>query len=130
MGLQKKEAASLKGQLLGGLFDFGMSAMGGIGIVHMLSRTGRDHVITKGVVSGIAIGSTITALLSAYPQNKVRPKDASSNLSYMASHAVYGVVAAAVAGKLGHPSLFDAEPQYDYLAPTELTSEQEMEQGE
>ena len=40
------------------------------------------------VLSGIAIGLFITALVSAFPQNKVRPKDAASNLSYMASHAI------------------------------------------
>lgn len=124
---KKSEVTNLKGQILGGLFDFGMASMGGVAIVHLLSKTGRDHVIPKGIVSGIAIGSTITALLSVSPQNKVKPKDAASNLSYMASHAVYGVVAAAIAGKLGHPSLFDAEPQNDYLASTELTSEQEKE---
>ncbi len=127
---KKSETTNLKGQILGGLLDFGMSAMGGVGIVQLLSKTGRDHVIAKGVVCGIAIGSSITALVSAFPQNRIRPKDAASNLSYMASHAVYGVVAAAIAAKLGHPSLFDAEPQNDYLPPTELTSEQEKEQEE
>lgn len=124
---QKSEATNLKGQILGGLLDFGMASMGGIGIVHLLSKTGRDHVITKGVLSGIAIGSFITALVSAFPQNRIRPKDAASNLSYMASNAIYGVVAAAVAGKLGHASLFDAAPQNDYLAPTELTTEQKKQ---
>lgn len=121
----KGEATNLKGQILGGLLDFGMASMGGVGIVHLLSKTGRDHVITKGVLSGIAIGSFITALVSAFPQNRIRPKDAASNLSYMASHAVYGIAAAAVACELGHPSLFDTAPQNDYLAPTELTTEQE-----
>lgn len=122
---KRKEATSLKGQILGGLFDFGMSSMGGIGITYLLSKTGRDHILPKGIVSGVTIGSTITALLSAFPNNKVKPKDAASNLSYMFAHAVYGVVAAAVVAKAGDPTLFDVEPLNDCLPSNELTMEQQ-----
>lgn len=121
---KRKEATSIQGQLLGGLFDFGMSSMGGIGITYLLSKTGRDHFVTKGIVSGVAIGSTITALLSALPNNKIKPKDAASNLSYMFAHAVYGVVTAGVVAKVGDHSLFDNEPLNDYLPTDELTTEQ------
>ncbi len=107
---KKKDADSPGGQLLGGLFDFGLASLGGVGVVEMLTRTGRDHLITKGVVSGITIGSTVTAALSVAPQNKVGPKDAPSNLSYMAAHAVYGLVTTLVAAKLGDPSLYDTKP--------------------
>jgi hypothetical protein len=78
---KESEATNSKGQLLGALFDFGMAGLGGIGIVEILTRTGNDHIIAKGIASGISIGSIITAMLSAFPTNKVRPKDAASNLS-------------------------------------------------
>ena len=61
---------------------------------------------------------------SAFPQNKVRPKDAASNLSYMVSHAAYGLVTTYVAAKLGDPSLYDTQPQNDFLEPTIQTTEQ------
>ncbi|MGI6711157.1 MAG: hypothetical protein ACOX4L_00150 [Bacillota bacterium] len=122
---KKCEASNYKGQILGGLIDFGMSSIGGIGIVHLLSKTGKDHLVSKGILSGITIGSTITAALSAFPQNKVKPKDAASNLSYMFCHAIYGIITTFVAVGLGHPSIFDAEPINNYLAPTELTTEQQ-----
>lgn len=122
---KKSEASNIKGQFLGGLFDFGFGSLGGIGIVHLLSKTGKDHVITKGILSGVTIGSCITAALSVTPQNKVKPKDAASNLSYMLSHAVYGIVTTATAVALGHPSLFDAAPVNDYQEPTEKTSMEE-----
>ncbi|MDD2496803.1 MAG: hypothetical protein PHY90_01505 [Desulfitobacteriaceae bacterium] len=122
---KQSEASNIKGQILGGLFDFGLGSLGGIGIVHMLSKTGKDQLITKGILSGISIGSTVTALLSAFPQNKVKPKDAASNLSYMFSHAVYGIVTTYLVTGLGHPSLFDAKPLNDYLPPKELTTEQQ-----
>lgn len=98
--------------------------MGGIGITYLLSQTGRDQLLVKGAVSGVAMGSSITALLSAFPGNKVKPKDAASNLSYMLSHAAYGIVTAAVVAKAGDPSLFDAKPLNDYIPATKLTSEQ------
>ena len=67
----QKEASNIKGQLLGGLLDFGMGTLGGVGTVYLLSMTGRDQLLTKGIVSGITIGSSVTALLSVFPQNKV-----------------------------------------------------------
>lgn len=121
---KEKEATNMNGQILGGLFDFGLGSIGGIGIAYLLSKTGRDHVVPKGILAGIAIGSTITATLSAFPQNKVKPKDAASNLAYMFSHALYGVITTAAIAKFGHPSLFDTKPINNYLKPTEQTTEE------
>lgn len=121
---KKKEATNVRGQLLGGLFDFGLGSMGGIGITYFLTKTGRDHIVLKGLLSGIAIGSAITATISVFPQNKVKPKDAASNLAYMFSHAVYGVVTTALVAKLGHPSVFDEKPLNNYLQPLERTTEE------
>ncbi len=126
---KKSEATNIKGQILGGLLDFGMGILGGISTVHFLSKTGRDHVIIKGITSGITMGSLITFVMGTLPQNQVRPKDAASNLSYMLSHAVYGLVTTTVTAKLGHPSLFDAKPKNDYLDPTEPTTEQTIGQN-
>lgn len=120
----QKEASNVKGQILGGLLDFGMGTIGGIGTVYLLSKTGRDHLATKGLISGITMGSAITALMSGFTQNKVRPKDAASNLSYLVSHAIYGLVTTFAAAKLGDPSLYDSKPNNNYLEPTEATTEQ------
>ncbi|WP_243441120.1 hypothetical protein [Dethiobacter alkaliphilus] len=121
---KEKEATNVNGQLLGLLFDFGLGSIGGIGTTYLLSKTGRDHVIPKGVLAGITVGSTITALLSVFPNNKVKPKDAASNLAYMFSHALYGITTTALVAKMGHASLFDPKPLNNYLQPTEYTSEE------
>ncbi len=121
---KKSEATNIKGQILGGLLDFGMGILGGISMVYLLSKTGRDHITIKGLTSGITMGSFITFVMGTLPQNQVRPKDAASNLSYMVSHAAYGLVTTAVAAKLGHPLLWDTKPQNNYLEPSELTTEQ------
>jgi hypothetical protein len=105
-----REANSLKGQILGSALDSGMGILGGIGTVQLLTVTGRDQIIVKGIVSGVALGSAITSLMSGSKNNKVRPKDAASNLSYMLSHAAYGLVTTYVAAKLGDASLFMEKP--------------------
>lgn len=122
---KEKEAINIKGQTLGSILDFGLASLGGIGIVHLLSKTGRDHLIIKGTISGITIGSFITGMLSAFPQNKVKPKDAASNLSYIAAHAIYGIVTTVFIAKFGDKLLFDSEPYNDRLSPTNPTTQQE-----
>lgn len=121
---KKSEAQNINGQILGNLFDFGMASIGGVFIVELLSKRGRDHLITKGIVTGISMGSFITFILSAIPSNKVKPTDAASNLSYMLSHAVYGLVTIITASMLGHISIFDSKPTNDYLPPTFETTEE------
>ena len=125
---KRSEAKSIKGQALGGLLDLGMSIAGGIGTVYLLTETGRDHLFTKGVISGIGLGSLIDFAISTLPQNNIKPTDATSHLSYMASHAAYGLVTTVMVVKLGHPSLFDKEPVNDYLEPTEFTTEQQIQE--
>ncbi len=122
----KRQADSGWGQLLGGLFDFGLSSLGGIGIVYLISKTGRDQLLAKGTAAGVIIGSTITAILSVFPQNKVKPKDAPSNLSYMLSYLVYGLTTISVAAHLGHPSIYDTKPTDDYLPPSRPTTEEKI----
>lgn len=101
-----REAESAKGRLLGAILDSGMSWLGGIAIVNVLRATGKDHVVGKGVISGLTLGSAITAIMSGFPNNKVQSRDAASNLSYMLTHIVYGIVTAMVATRLGDPALF------------------------
>lgn len=125
---KSSEARSLQGQFLGSLLDLGMSVAGGIGTVYLLTETGRDHLLTKGIISGVGLGSFINFLIGSLPQNKIKPTDATSNLSYMVSHAAYGLITTAVVAKLGHPSLFDTKPVNDYLEPTKLTTEQQIQE--
>lgn len=126
---KKSQAESAPGRLLGGLVDLGVSSMGGVAAVYLLSATGRDHLLVKGLAGGIIYGSFITLALSAFPQNKLSPNDVPSNLSYMLSHAVYGLAATGAAAYLGHPSVFDTPPLEDYQAPTEQTTESSNRQA-
>ncbi|NLI93108.1 MAG: hypothetical protein GX434_13250 [Peptococcaceae bacterium] len=124
MYVSKNEAISFKGQALGLIMNSAVSILGANYIIKRLSQNGRDKLLPKGIMSGIAIGAIATVIPNVVPKNRVKPKDATSNLSYVFSNIVYGMLTTFAAAKLGHDSLFDTPPQNDYLKPTEKTSEQ------
>ena len=102
-----------------------VSIIGANIIIKRMSQSGRDKILSKGIVSGITMGAIATALPSLAPQNKVKPKDAASNLSHVFSNIIYGLLTTVAAAKIGHESLYDVPPLNDYLQPTEQTSEQQ-----
>jgi len=120
----RREAEKWSGQLLGTIMNIGLCMVGGVSIVKLLTTFGRDKLVAKGLFFGITFGGAITALLNKLTNKKVVPSDPSSNLSYLLSHAVFGLVSVFSAAKIGDDSLFDVPPQNDYLRPTEKTTEQ------
>ncbi|TGE32854.1 hypothetical protein [Desulfosporosinus sp. Sb-LF] len=124
MFVSKSEAKTLRGHILGFIMNSAVSILGAKYIINDMSKNGRDKILAKGVLAGIGIGAIATAIPNVVPQNSVKPKDAASNLSYVFSNMVYGLLTTFSASKLGHDSLFDTPPQNDYLKPTEQTSEQ------
>lgn len=124
MFVEKKEASTMNGRLLGLIMNSVVSILGANYIVKRMSQDGRDNLIPKGIVAGIAIGAVATVIPNISPKNSVKPKDAASNLSYVASNIVYGLLTTFATAKLGHDSLFDSPPLNDYLKPTEKTHEQ------
>lgn len=101
-----------------------VSILGAKYVVNDLTKNGRDKLIPKGILAGIAVGAIATVIPNVVPKNSVKPKDATSNLSYVFSNMVYGLLTTFSAAKLGHDSLFDTPPLNDYLQPTEQTSEE------
>lgn len=120
----RKQAESWQGQLLGTIMNLGLSMVGAFALITLLTKHGKDKILLKGLFFGASFGAVINAMLSGLINSKVKPKDAASNLSYLASNAIFGVATALVASKLGHDSLFDAEPQNDKVKPTEKTTEE------
>lgn len=86
-------------------------------------KTGRDLYALKGIISGITHGAFLMAIQSGLPTNKVKPKDPTTNLSYVLTNAFYGLICGTVISKLGHDSLFDVEPLNDNNKPSLKTSE-------
>lgn len=123
----RRQAEKWQGQLLGVIMNLGMSMVGGVLGVNLITKFGRNKLVSKGLFFGITYGSVITAILSGFPNNKVRPKDANSNLSYLLSHAAFGLVSIFTSAMIGDKSLFDTPPENDYSKPTEKTTEQRKE---
>ena len=120
----RRQADKWPGQILGVMMNLGLSMVGGVSVVKMLTTFGRDKLVPKGLFFGATFGSIITAVLSGLSSNKVKPKDAWSNLSYMVSHFAFGLASIFTAAKIGDDSLFDTPPQNDYSKPTKQTTEQ------
>lgn len=120
----KRQAKSMGGQIFGTLMTLVLSMLGGVIKVSLLSRSGRDKLIQKGLMFGVSFGAIITGLNSGFAMNKLRPKDASSNLSYVFASGIYGIVTAVLIAKLGDDSLFDANPTNDNIEPTIPTKEE------
>lgn len=126
----RRQAEKWQGQLLGVMMTIGLSMVGGVLGVKLLISYGRDKLVPKGLFLGVTFGSIVTGILSGFPSNKVRPKDAVSNLSYLLSHAAFGLVSIFTAAKIGDKSLFDTPPENNYSKPTEKTTEQRKEQSD
>jgi hypothetical protein len=122
--VSKSEAKNLRGQVLGVIMNSAVSILGANYIIKRMSQNGRDKLVAKGITSGIIFGAIATVIPNIAPWNKMKPRDAASNLSYVFSNIVFGLLATFSAAKLGHDSLFDTPPQNNYLKPTEKTSEQ------
>ena len=120
----RREAEKWSGQFLGTLMDMGLCMVGGVSMVKMLTTFGRDKLVPKGLFFGLTFGGIITAILSKISNKKVIPNDAISNILYIVSHAVFGLVSIFTAAKIGDDSLFDIPPQNNYSKPTEKTTEQ------
>ena len=95
---------------------------------YILLKTGKNNLFAKGSLFGMTFGSTITALLSGFGSNKVKPKDAKSNLTYIFSSGIFGLVTTYAAALLGDDSLWDTPPANNYLPPTQPTSAEKARQ--
>ncbi|HBV87233.1 MAG TPA: hypothetical protein DEF42_11435 [Desulfosporosinus sp.] len=120
----KLKARTSNAQILGFSMN-GVASIVGAGLLStLITKTGRDFYGIKGVISGITHGAFLMLMQSALPWNKMKPKDAVSNLSYVLTNAIYGLICGTAIAKLGDDSLFDVEPLNDQLKPTEETSEE------
>lgn len=124
---KRSEAKKPYGQVLGTIMDLGLGMAGSIGQVYILTKTGKNNLVTKGVFFGVTFGAVITAMMSGFITNKVKPKDARSNLSYIISDIFYGLGTTFTTSILGDESLWDTPPANDYLKPTKSTTAEKQQ---
>jgi hypothetical protein len=126
---KRSEAKNIYGHILGQIMDLGLGMIGSVAQVFILTKTGKDNLATKGIFFGVTFGSIVTAMLSGFNNNKVKPKDARSNLSYLISHCIFGLSTTYAASILGDESLWDIPPENNYLQPTQQTTTEKSKQN-
>ena len=120
----KRQTKTFTGHFLGVITTLILSMLGGVAKTHRVTSGGRDHVIKKGIVFGMAFGAVINGLTSAFAVNKLKPMKPMSHLFYAVTSAIYGLITTLCISKFGHDSLFDQAPTNDYLKPTNETTEE------
>jgi hypothetical protein len=102
--LNKKEAKTWKGWVLGTTTDMTVAALTGVLITYTLSFTGKDYALLKGIiVSNGVLDQVFNAFSRALPEVRKEPN---SNLLCRGIHTVYGMAAASIITTLGDPALF------------------------
>ena len=102
--LNKKQANTWKGWVLGTTTDLSFAALTGVLITYTLSYTGKDYSKLKGVVvaNGV-LDQVYNAFSRILPHVRNEPN---SNLLCRAIHTVFGITAASIITSLGDPTLF------------------------
>ena len=95
------------GRLAGKLADAAVGSLLGIVSVYMLSFTGKDRVVLKGLTSGALAWVGLYGVLSNMGATTVRTVQPKTVISEFISHAVYGVVTTTTASYLGADDLFE-----------------------
>lgn len=112
---KKQRTHRMETRLVGSLTDRINCSMMGIAITYLLSATGRDNAVLKGVTTSSVAWMTlygITSKLGLVPPSR---KPWSSVFSF-ADHAIFGGLCALLVANLGHPSLFPDGRRYVPLA--------------
>ncbi len=103
--LNKKDAKTWKGWVIGTSTDMTVAGLTGILTAYTLSYTGKDYSCLKGVlISNGLLDQVFGGFSRALPYVR---KDPNSNLLCRGIHTVFGITAALIITSLGDPSLFD-----------------------
>lgn len=96
-----------KGRAVGLISDNLIAVVLGVAMVYLLSISGRDKAVLKGMASGQTMWTTLYGVLATMGATKIYPLSPKSHLSAFVSHTFFGLVTALVASELGDRRLFD-----------------------
>ncbi|KJS87820.1 MAG: hypothetical protein JM58_02955 [Peptococcaceae bacterium BICA1-8] len=103
--LNKKEAKTWKGWVLGTTTDMTIAGLTGILLTYTLSFTGKDYSRLKGIiVSNGILDQVFNVFARVLPHVRKEPN---SNLLCRGIHAVFGITAASIITTWGDPALFE-----------------------
>jgi hypothetical protein len=106
---RKTKKLTAKSKIIGMAADNIISAILGVANVYLLSLTGKDHRMTKGMVTGHFAWTTMYGVLSRMGATSAYPLREDDDLNGLINHSIFGLVTSEVAFRLGDPSLFKTE---------------------
>lgn len=97
------------GKAVGWLADGVIGIMLGVGMVYVLSVSGKDQAVLKGTLAGQVMWTALYGVLATMGATKVKPVSPKTVLSEFIGHTAYGAVTAALVTNLGDEGLFTGE---------------------
>jgi len=117
--LAAKEVRTPAGRLVGFLSDYSTAIVVGVANIYLLTLSGKDHWLAKGLGAGSVFWTVMYGFLGSLGKNNpVYPVTAKTALSSCMGHTLFGILSNYVAVKLGDDSLFrkkTTSPKYIYL---------------
>lgn len=108
--IPKKNALSKKGALFGLTHDFMLASGLGIPLVYLLSFTGKDKWLIKGLLTGGLGFGVFRGLMANVGPGKTYPKDPLSNISMTLGSLMWGAIASGIAISFGEQNLYNPNP--------------------
>lgn len=109
------------GTALGAVADNGIAGALGVVASYLLSFTGKDHALLKGLSIGNFTWNVAYGVAAQLGATSVKPDDPKTTLASWISHTAFGVTKAKLLLALSEPELF--EPQYHSIGqPPEQTN--------
>lgn len=106
--LHKKESKSLEGTLLGSIVNYINVAASGVAITYLLSATGTDYKILKGMGAGAFSWVMVDGLMGSQ-MLKIKSRKPLGPAVHLLEHLIYGVLCTTLITRLGDESLFPAK---------------------
>ncbi|EEG77900.1 hypothetical protein [Dethiobacter alkaliphilus] len=106
--LKEGEIKSTPGIILGEIVNSANTSATGVLLTYLLSATGKDKAVFKGMAVGTFFWIIVDGVMSGYVFN-VKSKKPIGPLAHLAEHLLYGVLCSTFITQLGDESLFPSD---------------------
>ena len=120
--LSPRKTNTPKGKFIGCIGDNTVAAFLGVFASYLLTQTGKDYALLKGMVIGNFAWSTMYGIMTQLGVTKVKSNDPNTCITSMFYHTAFGITTVYLLTKIASPELF--EPDFK-VQETEKGTEQQ-----
>jgi hypothetical protein len=117
-----------QGKLIGFTADNTVAAFLGVLGSYLFSFSGKDNYILKGLATGNFSWSSMYGVMSRFGATKASSNDPNTTLTFMISHAAFGITKSYILTKITDPGLF--KPHFEPLGLPERNATTAESSGE